>query len=171
MIDIASNHTFGMCKQEIPPTVYTPKLGCSKLTMSLVNISLKFQTLPSQICQYFFVEKIQEAFAMQMLLSFFQLNNFNVFGYKVIKYLMSWPLNELVELTMLWTTRPSSLVLSLLLAWSIHKSWESLVIIGDLSVLVVVQTDSSICIYCMHNCSSIDPFGKGFILLSVFPFT
>ena len=32
--------------------------GCSKLTTSLVNVSLKFQTLISQIRQYFFVEKI-----------------------------------------------------------------------------------------------------------------
>ena len=32
--------------------------GCSKLTTSLVNVSLKFQTLISQICHYFFVEKI-----------------------------------------------------------------------------------------------------------------
>ena len=27
--------------------------GCSKLTTSLVNKTLKFQTLLSQICQYF----------------------------------------------------------------------------------------------------------------------
>ena len=27
--------------------------GCSKLTTSLVNVSLKFQTLISQICHYF----------------------------------------------------------------------------------------------------------------------
>ena len=36
----------------------SPGPGCSKLTTSLVNILLKFQTLVSQICQYFFVEKI-----------------------------------------------------------------------------------------------------------------
>ena len=46
--------------------------GCSKLTTSLVNVSLKFQTLISQICQYFFVEKMREAFAVLLLLSFFQ---------------------------------------------------------------------------------------------------
>ena len=46
--------------------------GCSKLTTSLVNSSLKFQTVISQICQYFFVEKMGEAFAVQKLLSFFQ---------------------------------------------------------------------------------------------------
>ena len=32
--------------------------GCSKLTTSLVNNSLNFQKLISQICQYFFVEKM-----------------------------------------------------------------------------------------------------------------
>ena len=31
---------------------------------------------------------------------------FSVFGYKVVKHLTSWPLNELVKLTMLWTTGP-----------------------------------------------------------------
>ena len=36
----------------------SPRPGCSKLTMSLVNVSLKFQILISNICQYFFVEKI-----------------------------------------------------------------------------------------------------------------
>ena len=44
--------------------------GCSKLMMSLVNVSLKFQTLISQMI--FFVEKMCEAFALQKLLSFFQ---------------------------------------------------------------------------------------------------
>ena len=39
--------------------------SCSKLTTSLVNVSLNFQKLISQICQYFFV-------AVQKLLSFFQ---------------------------------------------------------------------------------------------------
>ena len=36
----------------------SPGPGCSKLTMSLVKISLKFQMLISEICQYFFVEKM-----------------------------------------------------------------------------------------------------------------
>ena len=31
--------------------------GCSKLTTSLVNVSLKFQTLISEICQYFLLKK------------------------------------------------------------------------------------------------------------------
>ena len=51
----------------------------------------------------FFVEKMWEAFAVQKLLSFFR-QKISVFGYKVVKDLTSWPLNELVKLTMLWTT-------------------------------------------------------------------
>ena len=34
--------------------------GCSKLTTSLVNVSLKFLTLISQICQYFLLEKCEK---------------------------------------------------------------------------------------------------------------
>ena len=34
--------------------------GCSKLTMSLVNETLKFQTLISQICQYFLLKKCEK---------------------------------------------------------------------------------------------------------------
>ena len=36
--------------------------GCSKLATSLVNVSLKFQTLISQICQYILSKKIGKAF-------------------------------------------------------------------------------------------------------------
>ena len=34
--------------------------GCSKLTTSLVNVSLKFQTLISEICQYFLLKKCEK---------------------------------------------------------------------------------------------------------------
>ena len=46
--------------------------GCSKLTTSLVNVSLKFQTLIFNICQYFLLKKCEKLFAVQKLLSFFQ---------------------------------------------------------------------------------------------------
>ena len=52
-------------------TMERPGPGCSKLTTSLVNVSLKFQKLISQICQYFLLKKC-EAFAVQKLLSFCQ---------------------------------------------------------------------------------------------------
>ena len=63
-------------------------------------MSLKFQTLISQISRYFLLKKLQK------LLSLFSTKNFSAFGYKIVKYLTSWPLNELVKLMMLWTTGP-----------------------------------------------------------------
>ena len=51
--------------------------GCSKLTTSLVNVSLKFQTLISEICQYFLLKK---------LLSFFNKKYQIFYGYKVVKH-------------------------------------------------------------------------------------
>ena len=36
----------------------------------------------------------------------FSTKNISVFGYKVLRRLTRWPLNELVKLTMLWTTGP-----------------------------------------------------------------
>ena len=43
-----------------------PGPGCSKLTTSLVNVSLNFQKLISKICQYFLLKNYEK------LLSFFQ---------------------------------------------------------------------------------------------------
>ena len=77
--------------------------SCSKLTKSLVNIPLNFQQLISQICQHFWWKKLR-SFSNSFN------KNISAFGYKVIKHLTSWPLNELVKLTMLWTTGPSSSV-------------------------------------------------------------
>ena len=37
-----------------------PGPGCSKLTTSLVNVSLKFQTLISEICHYFLLKKCEK---------------------------------------------------------------------------------------------------------------
>ena len=39
------------------PDHYLSGPGCSKLTTSLVNVSLNFQKLISQICQYFLSKK------------------------------------------------------------------------------------------------------------------
>ena len=47
----------------------TPGPGCSKLTTSLVNISLKFQTLISNISKYFLLKKSEKL--LQKLLPFF----------------------------------------------------------------------------------------------------
>ena len=44
--------------------------GCSKLMTSLVNVSLKFQRLISQICQYFLLKKCEKL--LQSFSSFFK---------------------------------------------------------------------------------------------------
>ena len=80
--------------------------GCSKLTTSLVNnVLLKFQRLISQICQYFLLKKCEKLLHCKSS-SHFSTKTISLFGYKVLKHLTSWPLNELVKLTMLWTTGP-----------------------------------------------------------------
>ena len=62
--------------------------GCSKLTTPLVNVSLKFQTLISQICQYFLLKKCEKLLQCKSFSHFFN-KNISVFGYKVVKHLMS----------------------------------------------------------------------------------
>ena len=48
-----------------------PGPGCSKLTTSLVNDSLKFQTLISQICQYFLLKKCEKLLHCKSFSHFF----------------------------------------------------------------------------------------------------
>ena len=49
----------------------TPGPGCSKVTL-LVNISLNFQKIISQVSQYFLLKKNREASAVQKFLIFLQ---------------------------------------------------------------------------------------------------
>ena len=60
--------------------------GCSKLTMSLVNVSLKFQMLKSETRHYFLLKK-REKLLQKLLI--FSTKKFSVFGYKVVKHLTS----------------------------------------------------------------------------------
>ena len=63
-------------------------LSCSKLTTSLVNVSLKFQMLVSQICQYFLLKKFEKLLQCKSF-SHFSTKNITVFLYKVEKHLTS----------------------------------------------------------------------------------
>ena len=42
-------------------------LNCSKLTTSLVNVSIKFQTLIFEISQYFLLKKCEKIFFQQKI--------------------------------------------------------------------------------------------------------
>ena len=66
----------------------TPGPGCSKLMTSLVNETLKFQMLISQICHYFLLKKCEKLLQCKSFSHFFN-KNFSVFGYKVVKHLTS----------------------------------------------------------------------------------
>ena len=67
---------------------YRPGPGCSKLTISLDNVSLKFQTLIYQIRQYFLLKKCEKLLHCKSFSHFFN-KNISVFGYIVVKHLMS----------------------------------------------------------------------------------
>ena len=56
--------------------------GCSKLLMLLVNVSLEFQTLISDICQYFLLKKCEKLLQYNASL-IFSTKNISVFGSKV----------------------------------------------------------------------------------------
>ena len=58
--NLTNSHSFGVLLADQGPVV-------QNLTMSLVNEMLKFQTLISQICQYFLLKKCEK-----LLHSFFQ---------------------------------------------------------------------------------------------------
>ena len=66
----------------------SPGPGCSKLTTSLVNVSLKFQTLISKICQYFLLKKCEKLLHCKSF-SHFSTKNISVFGYEVVIHLTS----------------------------------------------------------------------------------
>ena len=66
--------------------VKTSGPSCSKLTTSLVNVWLKFQTLISHICQYFLSKKFEKLLQCKRL-SHFSTENITVFLYKVVKHL------------------------------------------------------------------------------------
>ena len=51
-----------------------------------------------------------EAFAVQKFFLIFSTKNIGVFGYKIVKHLTSWTLNELLKGMMLWTTGPLCLI-------------------------------------------------------------
>ena len=62
--------------------------SCSKLTMSLVNVSLKFQTLISEICHYFLLKKCEKLCSAKASL-IFSTKNISIFAYEVVKHLTS----------------------------------------------------------------------------------
>ena len=84
----------------LPYSGERPRPVCSKLTTSLVNVSLKFQTIISEICQYFLLKKCEKLLHCKSFSHFFDKKN-QCNWLESRKTLTSSPLNELVKLMML----------------------------------------------------------------------
>ena len=84
---LASTANFEPCTKSFEKS-YCSGPGCSKLTTSLVNDLLKFQTLISQICHYFLLKKVK-SFCSAKASLIISTKNFSVFGYEVVKHLTS----------------------------------------------------------------------------------
>ena len=67
---------------------YQPGPSCSKLTTSLVNVSLTFQMLISQKSRYFLLKKCVKLLHCKSFSRLFN-KKISVFGYKVVKHLTS----------------------------------------------------------------------------------
>ena len=59
-----------------------PGVGCSKLTTSLGNVSLKFQTLISEIIQYVLLRECERLLQCKSFAHFFSTKNISIFGYQ-----------------------------------------------------------------------------------------
>ena len=72
-------------------TLFNCRTGasCSKRMTLLVNVLLKFQTLISEIRQYFLIEKNVRSFCSAKASLIFSAKNISVYGYKGIKHLKS----------------------------------------------------------------------------------
>ena len=57
-------------------------------TNDIFKVLLKFQTLISEICQYFLLKVCEKLLHCKSFSHFFSTKNFSIFGYKVIKHLM-----------------------------------------------------------------------------------
>ena len=82
-----------------------PGPSCSKLTMSLVNLSLKFWSSNRPICSHFFSKNICE---LDIVLT------------RTVNILTT---NVLVKLMMLWRTRPCTFKLKKMPYWRYGKSF------------------------------------------------
>ena len=104
-----------------PLAINHPKPGpsCLKLTMSLVNDSLKFTSSDTQIYFIFFSKKIRMLY---------------IESAKTVNEMI---LNELVKLTTLWTTGPRSPQYQ----WTHQVWWKSIDIYSSYRLEIKIRTD------------------------------
>ena len=81
---------------------------CSKLTMSLVNDSLKFTSSDTQMCWNFLLKKNVSNFCSAKATHIFSAKNIRILYIESAKTVNEMTLNELIKLTTLWTAGPWS---------------------------------------------------------------
>ena len=86
---------------------YRPGPSCSKLTMSLVNDWLKFTSSDTQICWNFLLKKNVSSFCSAKATHMFSAKNIRILCIGSAKTVNEMTLNDVVNLTTLWTTGPS----------------------------------------------------------------
>ena len=139
--------------------------GCSKLTTSLVNGSLKFPTLISQIHQYFCWKNVRGFWSAKASL-IFSTKNITVFRNKVVKHLTSWSLNGLVKLTMLWTTGPWwDISCSIPNSWCLASKQHSWKELNKKHVNIIISLTPKT--YCFTTLSRIQKLSKQFNYLKI----
>ena len=79
---------FNSFKYRFEVQTYISGSSCSKLTTSLVNETLKFQTLISQICQYFLLKKCEKLLQCKSFSHFFN-RKYQCIWLRVVKHLTS----------------------------------------------------------------------------------
>ena len=79
--------------------------SCSKLTMLLVNDSLKFTSSDKQTCWNFLLKNVS-SFCRAKATHIFSAKNISILYIESAKTFNEMPLNELVKLMTLWTTGP-----------------------------------------------------------------
>ena len=102
---------------------YNSGPSCSKLTMSLVNDSLKFPSSDTQICWNFSWKNVSSFCTAKATHIFFQQKNIRILYIESANTVNEMTLNELVKLTTLWTTGPWTFENDILLFHSIIYRW------------------------------------------------
>ena len=97
--------------------------------------------------------------------------NISVFSNKVVKYLTSWPLNELVKLMMLWTTGPRFAVLCIIFK---RRFWKKIILHGlnfhnlSLKKLFIEILLSNTTLILSPWCKFLETYGPSFLFWMLF---
>ena len=106
--------------------------------------------------QIFFFKKLWEAAKASHI---FSTKNISVFGYKIVKHLTSWPLNELVKLTKLWTNWALSSLFFTCHVWVLYRLFFHLMFRAECAIQLCRVPD-----HCLFTATTLGNHRKAFPL-------